>query len=145
GTSVRSGRRRRTSTCRCEQRPPDEHMLGSPLRPPAAAGRKGGTMSRHLAVLAFAGLALAAAAPAPAASGAQRFDGVIVTSGVSGQRTVLSSPVVARGVLNAVGKIVEVDNLPGDPDEVSRDDLVFAGGSMHLVSVTNDASFQVDP
>jgi hypothetical protein len=102
-------------------------------------------MRRHLAVLAVAGLALVAAAPAPGASGAQRFDGVIVTSGASGTRTVLSSPVVGRGVLNAVGKLVEVDNLPGDPDDVSRDDLVFAGGSLHLVSVTNDSSFQLEP
>ena len=34
--------------------------------------------------------------------------------------------------------------LPGDPDNVLRDDLVFADGVMHLVSVGLDFSFDVD-
>ena len=37
--------------------------------------------------------------PAASRSGAETFNGVIVTSGKSGERTVLASPIVARGVL----------------------------------------------
>jgi hypothetical protein len=80
-----------------------------------------------------------------AASGDESFSGLIVTSGRSGDRQVLSSVVIARGVFDGVGRIVEVPNLPGDPDNVSRDDLVFTGGSLHLVSTTSDVSFSVDP
>jgi hypothetical protein len=45
---------------------------------------------------------------------------VIVASTKAGVRTVLASTIVARGVFNGVGRIVEVDNLPGDPDNVKR-------------------------
>jgi hypothetical protein len=91
-------------------------------------------------------MALAAAAPAAAqTSGAQTFDGVIVTSGVSGERVLVTSVVVAKGVFSGVGRIVELPNLPGDPDNVSRDDLVFAEGSMHLVSTTVDFSVSLTP
>jgi hypothetical protein len=99
-------------------------------------------MKRQLtaAVLA-AGTALticaAAALPAAAATrGSETFSGTIVTSGVSGTRTVLSSVVVAKGVFTGVGRIVEIPSLPTDPDNVSRDDLVFPEGTMHLVSTT---------
>jgi hypothetical protein len=91
-------------------------------------------------------ISAAAAAPAGAAtSGSETLKGTIVTSGVSGTRTVISSVVVAKGVFSGVGRIVEVPNLPGDPDNVSRDDLVFPGGSIHLVSTTLDFSFSVNP
>jgi hypothetical protein len=88
---------------------------------------------------------VASGVAAAATSGAQTFNGVIVTSEASGERQVLASPVVAKGAFNGVGRIVEIDNLPGDADNVSRDDLVFRGGSMHLVSVTNDVSFSMNP
>ena len=79
--------------------------------------------------------ALATAVPAAAAtSGSQTFKGAIVTSGVSGTRTVITTVVIAKGAFSGVGRIVEVENQPGDPDKVTRDDLVFARGSMHLVS-----------
>jgi len=81
---------------------------------------------------------------AGAASGAQTFRGAIVASGVSGERTVITTVVVATGVFNGVGRIVEVPNLPGDPDSVERDDLVFKGGSMHLLSTVVDVSLSVD-
>jgi hypothetical protein len=68
-----------------------------------------------------------------------------VTSGVSGARVVVSNVVVAKGVFSGVGRVVEIENLPGDPDDVSRDDLVFAEGSMHLVSTTLDFSFSFNP
>ena len=75
----------------------------------------------------------------------QSFRGLLRTSGVSGQREVVFSHITATGVFNGVGTIVEVPNLPGDPDNVSRDDLVFPSGSFHLVSVTNDATLTLDP
>ena len=88
----------------------------------------------------------AAAAPAAAATtGNQTFKGTIVTSGVSGTRTVITSVVIAKGAFSGVGRIIEVENLPGDPDNVSRDDLVFASGSMHLVSTNLDFSASVNP
>jgi hypothetical protein len=99
-----------------------------------------------LGVLAAVGMALAVAAPAAAATtGNETFKGVIVTSGVSGERVVVNSVVVAKGVFSGVGEVVEVPNLPGDPDNVSRDDLVFAEGSMHLVNTTVEFSFSVNP
>ena len=108
-------------------------------------------MKRQMAsaVLA-AGIALAAstvaAAPAAAATGgSQTFKGIIVTSGVSGTRTVIASAVIAKGAFSGVGRIVEVENLPADPDNVTRDDLVFASGSMHIVSTNQDFSVNVNP
>jgi hypothetical protein len=35
--------------------------------------------------------------------------------------------------------------VPGDPDNVSRDDLVFAEGMLHLVNTDLDVKFQLDP
>ena len=91
--------------------------------------------------LLFAGTALALAAPAAAqTAGTQTFRGVIVTSGSSGARTVVSSVVVAKGVFDGVGRVVEIPNLPTDPDNISRDDLVFADGSIHIVSTIVDFS-----
>jgi hypothetical protein len=88
----------------------------------------------------------AAAAPAAAAtSGSETFKGTIVTSGVSGTRTVITSVVIAKGAFSGVGRIVEVPNLPTDPDNVSRDDLVFASGSIHLVSTNLDFNLSVNP
>ena len=102
-------------------------------------------MRGALGVLLAVGMALAVSAPAAATTGTETFKGVIVTSGVSGERVVVSSVVVAKGVFSGVGRVVEIENLPGDPDNVSRDDLVFAEGSMHLVSTTLDFSFSVNP
>jgi hypothetical protein len=58
---------------------------------------------------------------------------------------VVGSVVVASGVFRGGGRVVEIENLPGDPDNVSRDDLVFAAGAMHLITVTVGESFAVDP
>jgi hypothetical protein len=68
-----------------------------------------------------------------------------VTSGVSGDRIVVNSVVIAHGVFRGTGRIVEVDSFPGDPDNVLRDDLVFADGSMHLISTVLDFSVSVNP
>src|SRR6266513_3810063 len=107
---------------------------------------RGGTMkARVTAVLLAAGTALAISAPAalPAAaatSGSETVSGRLVTSGVSGTRTAISSVAVARGVFNGVGRIVEIPSQPGDPPNVSRDDLVYPEGTMHLVNTTVGAS-----
>jgi hypothetical protein len=91
-------------------------------------------------------VATATAAPAAAAtSGSETFKGTIVTSGVSGTRTVITSVIIAKGAFSGVGRIVEVENLPSDPDNVSRDDLVFSSGSMHLVSTNQDFNISVNP
>ena len=93
-------------------------------------------------------LAISAASAMPAAaatSGSETLSGIIVTSGVSGTRTVISSVIVAKGVFTGVGRIVELPSLPGDPADSSRDDLVFPGGTIQILSTTVDASFSVNP
>jgi hypothetical protein len=103
-------------------------------------------MRGALGALLAVGIALAVSAPATAqATGNETFKGVIVTSGSTGTRVVVASVVVAKGVFSGVGRVVEIENLPGDPDNVSRDDLVFADGSIHIVSTIVDASFSVNP
>ena len=103
-------------------------------------------MRGALGALLAVGIALAVSAPATAqATGNETFKGVIVTSGSTGTRVVVASVVVAKGVFSGVGRVVEIENLPGDPDNVSRDDLVFADGSIHIVSTTLDSSFSVNP
>lgn len=100
-----------------------------------------GAVAALLAVLT----AFTISAPATAKrSGNQTFKGVIVASGASGTRKVVRSGVLARGALRGVGHVVEVANLPGDPATVSRDDLVFAAGTMHLRNVTVDTSVSLN-
>jgi hypothetical protein len=62
-----------------------------------------------------------------------------------GDRTVVSSIIVANGVFTGVGRIVEVANRPGDPDNVNRDDLVFGQGRMHIRNTNQAPEFSVDP
>jgi hypothetical protein len=90
--------------------------------------------------LLAAGTALAiSAAPAmPAAAGmaggTETLSGTIVFAAGPGTntRTVISSAVRARGVFRGVGRVVE--RVLPDPAGVSRDDLVFSSGTMHVVS-----------
>jgi hypothetical protein len=107
-------------------------------------------MRRH--VRAILGVMLAAVTVAAFASGAnattsgnETLNVTLIARTVAGERTVLTSVVRARGVFNGVGRIVEVDNLPGDPDNVLRDDLVFGNGSLHLVSMIVGGSQSLDP
>ena len=100
--------------------------------------------------LLAAGIALAiSAAPAmPAAaatSGTETLSGIIVFVAGPGtnSRTVVSSVVRARGVFRGAGRVVEV--APPDPAGVSRDDLVFRSGTMHVVSTPGSLSFSVNP
>ncbi len=86
--------------------------------------------------LLAAGTALAiSAAPAiPAAaatSGSETLSGTIVFAATgTTTRTVIGSVVRARGVFNGVGRVVEV--VFGG--SVSQDNLVFPGGTLHVVS-----------
>jgi hypothetical protein len=106
--------------------------MGRPMR---------GAVAALLAVVT----ALSISAPATAKrSGAQTFKGVIVASGASGTRKAVRSAVLAKGALRGIGHVVEVANQPGDPDNVSRDDLVFAAGTIHLRNVTVDTSMSLD-
>jgi hypothetical protein len=89
--------------------------------------------------LLAAGTALAiSAAPAmpaaAAASGTETLGGTIVFVAVPGTntRTVIGSVVRASGVFRGVGRVVE--RVPPDPAGVSREDLVFRSGTMHVVS-----------
>jgi hypothetical protein len=90
-------------------------------------------------------LATTALPAAAATSGPETVKGIIVTSGVSGTRTTISSVAVAKGVFRGVGQIVGVPRQPGDPANVSRADLVYSVGTMHLVSVSTVTSFTVNP
>jgi hypothetical protein len=91
-------------------------------------------------------ISVATAWPAAAAtSGPESVRGVIVASGVSGTRTVITSVAVATGVFRGVGEIVGVPRQPGDPANVSRADLVDPQGTMHLVSATVAISSSVNP
>jgi hypothetical protein len=85
---------------------------------------------------------------APAAaqtSGSETLTGVIVASGTSGQREVVSARIVATGAFNGGGQIIEIPSQPNDPENVNRDDLVFHDGTMHLISTLQSATFSVDP
>src|SRR5690242_16062953 len=99
--------------------------------------------------LLAAGTALAfSAAPAiPAAaatSGSETLSGTIVFAATGPYtRTVIGSAVRARGVFKGVGRVVEV--AFGDP--VSRDDLVFPGGTLHVTATTGEpvSPFVINP
>src|SRR6266480_3241258 len=102
----------------------------------------GGSMKRLVkgALLAVGtALAISAAPAMPAAaatSGTETLTGTIVFVAGPGPdtRTVIGSVVRARGVFRGVGRVVEL--VPPDPATgVSRDDLVFRGGTMHVVSM----------
>ena len=53
--------------------------------------------------------------------------------------------IVGRGVVRGVGRIIEIDSLPTDPENVNRDDLVFPDGTLHITVVNNDFDFSLDP
>jgi hypothetical protein len=98
-------------------------------------------------LVAGTALAISAAPAVPAAaatSGSETLSGTIVFAAVPGTntRTVISSVVVAKGAFRGVGRFVEV--VFGDP--VSQDDLVFPGGTLHVLSTVGESlSFHIDP
>jgi len=93
-------------------------------------------------------ISVAPAIPAvAAASGSETFSGTIVFAAVPGTntRTVVSSVVVAKGMFRGVGRFAEL--VPADSAGVSRDDLLFPKGTLHLVNtlVPESLSFSVNP
>ena len=101
-----------------------------------------------LAIAPAIGLTLAAAAApaAPRTTGKESFRGQIIAPAKAGTRHVVSTIVVAKGVFRGAGKLVEVENRPGDPDNVTRDDLVFPQGTLHIRNTSRAApEFTVDP
>jgi hypothetical protein len=103
--------------------------------------------ARALGTMLAIGVTSAIAVPpvAARATGKESFRGILLASGESGTRVVFSTFLTAEGVFNGSGRIVEVANRPGDPDTVSRDDLVFPGGKMHLISTNKSSSVSVKP
>jgi hypothetical protein len=103
---------------------------------------KGALLAAGIALAISAAPAMAAAA---ATSGTETLGGTIVFAAVPGTntRTVIGSVVLARGVFRGVGRVVE--RVPPDPAGVSRDDLVFRSGTMHVVSTPGTLSFSVNP
>jgi hypothetical protein len=95
-------------------------------------------------------LAISAAPAMPAAaatSGTETLSGTIVFVAGPGPdtRTVIGSVVLARGVFRGVGRVVELV-APDPATGVSQDDLVFRGGTMHVVSTPGKLlSFSVNP
>jgi hypothetical protein len=92
------------------------------------------SLLRAALVIALAVIAMSAAQAAARVSGRESARGQIIAVARNGHRTVASSIIVLRGVFNGVGKIVEVPNRPGDPDNASRDNLVFAEGTLRIIS-----------
>jgi hypothetical protein len=109
-------------------------------------------MGRHvltslIALLVAAGLTLAGPTGTASAqtSGPESAQGFLIATGASGARVVLATEIRLSGAFNGVGKIVEVPNLPTDPANVNRDDLVFPEGTLHLVSANQGFQFGFDP
>jgi hypothetical protein len=99
-----------------------------------------------IAALVAIAISFAISVPATAkTSRNQTFKGVIVASGASGTREVVSSVVIAKGVFRGIGRVVEIADVPGDPANVSRDDLVFPVGSIHIRNVNVDFSMSLNP
>src|SRR5262249_26051373 len=96
-----------------------------PVRPPRRSASR--RRARRLPLCGRAGALGLAAASAPAATattGKESFSGYIGAVGTKTDRKVVGSVVVAKGVYDGVGKIVERPNRPGDSARVTRDDLV---------------------
>jgi hypothetical protein len=93
------------------------------------------SLFRATLVLAVAVMVVVPAAPAVArVSGRESARGQIIAVTRNGHRTVVSSIIVLTGVFDGVGKVVEVPNRPGDADNASRDNLVFAVGILRIIS-----------
>lgn len=86
------------------------------------------------------------AAPAGAQiTGSQSFHGFLLVDGTHGQRDIVKSPIVAQGIFDGRGRIVEVASRPGDPENVLRDRFVFHAGTMRVVSRNLDVTSSPDP
>jgi hypothetical protein len=87
-----------------------------------------------------------AVAPAAArTTGKESFRGALIAGGKPSARHIISTFVAADGLFSGHGRIVEVPNRTGDGDNVTRDDLVFPQGKLHLVSTNKSLSVSVNP
>jgi hypothetical protein len=102
-----------------------------------------GTLGTMLAIGLTTTTAVAAAATPT--TGKESFSGALIVGGDASARNILSTFVAADGVFIGNGRIVEVPNGPGDGDNVTRDDLVFPQGKLHLVSTNKSFSVSVNP
>jgi hypothetical protein len=59
---------------------------------------------------------------------------------VKARDRVVGTVIAARGAFNGVGRVVERPNRPGDSDKVTRDDLVFPEGVLHIVNLNRHVS-----
>ena len=83
----------------------------------------------------------AAAASGRATTGPESFNGFLVKTNGSTDIT----RIAFHGEFDGIGRIIETGARPGDPDNVNRDNLVFADGTMHLLSTNNDVRFHLNP
>ena len=106
----------------------------------------GRQMSGAVGAFVVAAVALTVSAPASAEGpGSETITGVIVAKTAADVRTVVGSVVIASGVFDGSGKLVEVRSQPTDPENVLRDDLVFRDGALHLVSTGVSFELTIDP
>lgn len=96
-------------------------------------------------VIGFTLLAVAAIPAAARTTGKESFRGQIIAPDKSGTRHVVSSLIVSKGVFTGIGKIVEVPNQPGDPANVSRDNLVFPNGTLDIRNTSQAPKISLDP
>jgi hypothetical protein len=112
---------------------------------------KGNQMRRQVRaalgpVLAI-GLTLGASAAPTAArtTGRESIKGTIVATGAGATRTVVSSAIFATGAFTGAGRDVEVASRPGDPQNVSRDDLAFPRATIHIVNTSQPPMGSMNP
>jgi hypothetical protein len=124
-------------------------MLSRERRPsPLAAGGFARRAALPLLVAGLAGgftLAIAALPAAAKTAATESLRGQIIAPAVSGHRHVAASVIVMTGAVTGVGKIVEIPNRPGDPESVSRDDLVFPSGTLQIRNASQPPKISFDP
>jgi len=84
---------------------------------------------------------------APAAArttGRESFKGTLVKTAPSGTSSIASTVVGARGVFKGLGRIAEVESRPGDPQNVTRDNLVFPQGTIHIAETNKPPKISLD-
>ena len=98
---------------------------------------------RGLIVLSAVGVTAVTVPSAPAVAettGTEIMHGGVVRA----KDRIVGTVIAGGGVFNGVGRIVERPNRPGDSNKVTRDDLVFADGVMHIVNVNHHVSLSVN-
>ena len=99
-----------------------------------------------LATVVGVGLAVTLSlAPAAArTTGRESFKGTLVKTAPSGTSSIVSTMIATRGVFKGLGRIAEVEDRPGDPQNVNRDDLVFPEGTIHISETNKPPKISLD-